>query len=124
MGLLLITHDLGVVAETTDRVNVMYAGRIVESGATASVFARLAHPYSRGLFAAMPQLDAAMPGRTRLNTIPGVVPDPTARPPGCVFADRCFQARPRCQEGFPPDLALDPAHRVACYFPVTEPLTS
>jgi len=124
MGLLLITHDLGVVAETTDRVNVMYAGRIVESGATASVFARLAHPYSRGLFAAMPQLNADMPGRTRLNTIPGVVPDPTARPSGCVFADRCFQARPRCQESFPPAVAVDPAHRVACYFPVEEPLAS
>ena len=124
MGLLLITHDLGVVAETTDRVNVMYAGRIVESGATASVFARLAHPYSRGLFAAMPQLNADMPGRTRLNTIPGVVPDPTARPSGCVFADRCFQAQPRCREGFPPAVAVDSAHRVACYFPVEEPLTS
>jgi len=122
MGLLLITHDLGVVAETTDRVNVMYAGRIVESGATASVFARLAHPYSRGLFAAMPQLDLAAVARRRLATIAGVVPDPTAKPPGCVFADRCFQARPRCRDAFPSDIAVEAEHRVACYYPITEPV--
>ena len=81
MGLLLITHDLGVVANTTDRVCVMYAGRVVESGTTERIFARMAHPYTRGLFRAMPKaLDDPAVGKQKLATIPGSVPEPTARP--------------------------------------------
>ncbi|MCW5639967.1 MAG: ABC transporter ATP-binding protein, partial [Rubrivivax sp.] len=87
MGLLLISHDLGVMAETVQRVLVMYGGTVVESGPTGAVFGTLAHPYTRGLFAARPRLGLAR--GTRLATIPGRVPDLADLPPGCPFADRC-----------------------------------
>ncbi len=119
MSLLLITHDLGVVAEMTDRVAVMYAGRIVEYGTTGSLFQHLAHPYSHGLFAAMPQNQLGAPdGQRRLATIPGMVPEPGARPAGCVFADRCPRVQPRCHDAFPAFAPIAPGHHAACYFPV------
>jgi peptide/nickel transport system ATP-binding protein len=95
MALILISHDLGVIAETVDRVMVMYGGAGVEAGPTASVFRRLAHPYTQGLFAAVPKLGGGRGGgggtarRTRLTTIPGTVPELIDLPQGCTFADRC-----------------------------------
>ena len=125
MALLMITHDLGVVAETTDRMLVMYAGRIVERGATAEVFARLAHPYSRGLFAALPQGDAAARDavesraveRSRLATIPGQVPSPLERAAGCAFAPRCDHATEDCRRGAPPLAEIGPGHAALCFHP-------
>ena len=87
LAILLITHDLGVVAETADRVAVMYAGRIVESGPIAKVFSAPAHPYTRGLLRVAPTLD--LPRGGRLATIPGAAPHPSALPPGCSFEPRC-----------------------------------
>ena len=124
MALLMISHDLGVIAETTDRMLVMYAGRIVERGRTAEVFGRMAHPYTRGLFAALPQghdaLDAETlsraAARRRLATIPGQVPDPLARPAGCRFAPRCGWASAAC-DAEPQAVTLDPGHRVYCFHP-------
>ena len=93
MGLLLISHDLGVMAETVQRMLVMYGGTVVESGPTAAVFRTLAHPYTRGLFAARPRLGLAR--GTRLATIPGRVPELADLPAGCPFAERCTLGRRR-----------------------------
>ncbi len=116
MALLLITHDLGVVARHAARTLVMYAGRVVETGPTPAVFARMAHPYTHGLFAASPHAIMAG-GRRRLPTIQGQVPEPRARPPGCCFAPRCAAAAEDCRQS-PPMLApLDAGHLAACYHP-------
>ncbi|MEQ8651158.1 MAG: ABC transporter ATP-binding protein [Kiloniellales bacterium] len=117
LALLLITHDLGVVAEMADAVAVMYSGRIVEAGPASDVFAELAHPYARGLFAAMPQA----PGKesaaaTRLATIPGRVPDPAERPPGCAFAPRCGHRSQACAQE-PQRTAISDRHWVRCFHP-------
>jgi len=117
MALILISHDLGVIAEMTDRMAVMYAGAIVESGPTAEVFRRRAHPYTEGLFAALPSLNA-VPG-DRLASIPGQVPDPLQRPPGCAFAPRCPRASGAC-ESAPRRTALGFAHEVSCFHPLRE----
>jgi len=117
LALLLITHDLGVVAEMTDRVAVMYAGSVVETGPTETLFGTLAHPYSRGLFAALPQIDLdASAERHRLTTIPGVVPEPGKRPSGCAFRDRCNFASEACAAA-PPRLSSAPEHSVLCFHP-------
>jgi peptide/nickel transport system ATP-binding protein len=115
LALLLITHDLAVVWQNTRAMLVMYAGRVVERGGTAQVFERMAHPYTRGLLAASPgALDAPLaPGR-RLPTIPGQVPDPLHRPPGCVFAGRCPCAQDDCLPAHPGEHCLGPSHSVAC----------
>ena len=125
MALIMITHDLGVVAETTDRVLVMYAGRIVERGPTAGLFARMAHPYTRGLFAAMPQselpsghADSKADTRPRLATIPGEVPDPHTPPPGCPFASRCAYVTGDCHARMPPAVLIDHEHDAACLYPL------
>ena len=112
MALLLITHDLGVVSETVRRMAVLYAGRVVEQGATADVFARMAHPYTRALFAASPHMTegAALP-------IPGQVPDPGHRPPGCAFAPRCTRALAACGASVPPLGGL----QAACFNPHPPP---
>jgi peptide/nickel transport system ATP-binding protein len=105
MGLLLISHDLGVMADRVRRMLVMYAGTVVEAGPTQEVFRRMAHPYTLGLFAARPRLGLAR--GTRLATIPGRVPDLAALPPGCAFAPRCPRAQADC--GQPPPL-VDVGH--------------
>ena len=119
-GVILITHDLGVVAESADRVIVMYAGRKIEEAPVHELFARPAHPYTRGLLASVPRLEA-MAGAgetiTRLAEIPGIVPALTEIPSGCAFAPRCESASPACQER-PPFETLDadePEHFVACW---------
>lgn len=124
-ALMLITHDLGVVSEMTDRIAVMYAGRIIETGRTDDVFARMAHPYARGLFAASPHgatlAPRQMEDRPRLNAIPGIVPDPFARPSHCSFAERCAFVQPDCRRAVPPlDLINtdeNVEHRAACFHP-------
>ncbi|MFG1420540.1 ABC transporter ATP-binding protein [Roseixanthobacter liquoris] len=112
-AVVLITHDLGVVAEHSDRVLVMYAGRQVEARATADLFARPLHPYTRGLIAARPQLGAAGLGRSRLAEIPGTVPSLAAMPAGCAFAPRCAIAEAACALAVPP-LMPAPGGAVAC----------
>lgn len=116
MALVLISHDLGVIAETVDRVLVMYAGRAVETGPVREVFARMAHPYARGLFSAMPRIAAGQPHpRPQLPTIPGIVPDLHDLPAACAFADRCDLAEPRCRAEFPPAAVIGPAHHAECW---------
>ena len=97
LAVLLITHDLGVVAEVADRVAVMYTGRIVEESAVDELFARPKHPYTEGLLRSVPKLTVAdVAKKERLETIEGVVPSPTDFPPGCHFAPRCPYRMPRC----------------------------
>ena len=112
MGLLLISHDLGVMAETVQRMLVMYGGTVVESGPTDVVFQHLAHPYTRGLFAARPRLGLAR--GTRLATIPGRVPELIDMPAGCPFADRCALVTDECRQAPPPVQAVAPGHDVRC----------
>ncbi|MGO4917291.1 ABC transporter ATP-binding protein [Pseudogemmobacter sp. W21_MBD1_M6] len=111
-ALLMITHDLGVVAEIADDVAVMYAGRVVESGPVAQIFDDPQHPYTLGLMGSMP----AISGRQgRLLTIPGSVPGPDAMPPGCRFASRCPFADTGCDAGRPPLTNMTNGQRVACF---------
>ncbi len=118
MAILLITHDLGVVAEFCDAVVVMYAGRVVERAAAAGLFARPRHPYTAGLLAATPRLAGAAVARGgKLPTIPGMVPPPGRRGTGCTFADRCPRALPRCRGERPPLAALGDGHHAACWNP-------
>ena len=121
MALLLISHDLGVMAENVQRMLVMYGGSVVESGPTDAVFAHLAHPYTRGLFAARPRLGlraegAALGGRRghRLATIPGRVPELIDLPAGCAFAERCTLAIDACRSAAPPELAVGAGHSARC----------
>ena len=104
MGLLLISHDLGVMAETVQRLLVMYGGTVVESGPTAAVFERLAHPYTRGLFAARPRLGLAR--GARLATIAGRVPELADLPRGCPFAERCSLVIDACRVALPPPVPV------------------
>jgi peptide/nickel transport system ATP-binding protein len=112
MGLLLISHDLGVMAETVQRLLVMYGGTVVESGPTATVFERLAHPYTRGLFAARPRL--GLKRGTRLATIPGRVPELADLPAGCPFAERCELVIDACRAAPPPPVVVGPGHQARC----------
>ena len=112
MAVLLITHDLGVVAETADRVAVMYAGRIVETAETARLFADPRHPYTRGLLRSVPQLEGPL---NRLEVIPGRVPEATDFPSGCRFHPRCPLAEDRCRGESPPLEEVGPAHGAACW---------
>jgi oligopeptide/dipeptide ABC transporter ATP-binding protein len=115
LALLLITHDLGVVAETADRVAVMYAGKIVEQAPVKELFHRPRHPYTEGLLRAVPRLDESGEARKRrLQTIEGVVPNPLDLPPGCRFAPRCEHARETCRAGEPPLLDLGVGHLSRC----------
>jgi peptide/nickel transport system ATP-binding protein len=107
----LITHDLGIVAETADRVAVMYAGRIVEEAPVARLFRAPQHPYTIGLLGAVPLLAG---GRSRLATIEGNVPDAAHLPAGCRFAPRCPFAQAGCRAADPPLVELAPGHRAAC----------
>jgi len=126
MSLILITHDLGVVAENTDQMLVMYAGRIVERGPTKNVFDKLAHPYTRGLFASIPDSEIANTEQgiqseysqtNRLSTIPGRVPEFWERSKGCSFADRCSRVQSNCFSQLPEEIQLGKAHSAACFFP-------
>jgi len=112
MGLLLISHDLGVMAETVQRMLVMYGGTVVESGPTAEVFRHLAHPYTRGLFAARPRLGMAR--GTRLATIPGRVPELADLPVGCPFAERCAWVADACRRALPAPAVVGPQHQARC----------
>jgi peptide/nickel transport system ATP-binding protein len=112
MALLLISHNLDVMAARVDRLAVMYGGSVVESGPTRAVFERRAHPYTRGLFAARPMLGA--PRTAPLATIPGRVPALHEMPAGCAFADRCTLAIDACRTALPPAAAVDADHRVRC----------
>jgi oligopeptide/dipeptide ABC transporter ATP-binding protein len=117
VAMLLITHDMGVVAETCDRVHVMYCGRVVEEAPVAELFAAPRHPYTAGLLACLPRVDGVH--GARLPTIPGRVPELHALPEGCAFADRCPRVQNDCRAAPPSLRALGPA-RVACLHP--EPL--
>lgn len=119
-AVLLITHDLGVVAEFASRVIVMYAGRKVEEAPVDSLFAHPRHPYTSGLIAAVPKLGTARTGKsTRLAEIPGVVPDLRKRHEGCIFASRCPSVQELCRKAAPALRQLAPDHIVACHFPRT-----
>ncbi|MEZ0069478.1 peptide/nickel transport system ATP-binding protein [Streptacidiphilus sp. MAP12-20] len=119
MAMILITHDMGVTAGHTDRVNVMYAGRIAESTGTDRLFRGMRHPYTQSLLASVPRLDQD-PDR-QLPTIPGLPPDLTAAPAGCRFAERCRYATDRCRAE-EPELTGPDSHRYACWHPTSGPL--
>lgn len=115
LGVLLITHDLGVIAEVADRVAVMYTGRIVEESPVEELFAHPKHPYTEGLLRSVPKLSESEVGKAqRLETIEGIVPSPTALPSGCHFAPRCEYRMPRCTEGEIPLYDLDGGVSVRC----------
>jgi oligopeptide/dipeptide ABC transporter ATP-binding protein len=111
LSILLITHDLGVIAETADRVAVMYAARIVEEGPVHAIFREPLHPYTRGLLASIP---GGTPGR-RLHAIEGTVPMLGALPPGCAFNPRCPDRFERCTSAPPPEYLVGPEHSARCY---------
>ena len=119
MGMLLITHDLGVIAGRADRVLVMYAGRIVETGATAEIFRAMRHPYTQALLESVPELD--MDRSAVLQGIAGTPPDLTSPPAGCRFAPRCRYAQERCRVEDPPLVDAEAGRRYACFFPVDGP---
>jgi peptide/nickel transport system ATP-binding protein len=112
MGIVMITHDLGVVAECCDRVVVMYAGRKVEQASVAELFDRPLHPYTRALMASMPAMNATA---ARLTEIPGMVPAPNDRRGGCAFAPRCAHATERCRREAPELEVHSIGHEVACF---------
>lgn len=120
VAVMLVTHDIGVIAEAADRVAVMYAGRLVEIGAVADVLHAPHHPYARGLLDAAP---AASAGARRLRQIPGAMPRLTALPEGCAFHPRCERAADRCRTGAAPRLDAD-AGRAACWFPLQQDATA
>ena len=115
MAVVFISHDLGAVAQICERVCVMYAGRIVEQGAVAQLFARPRHPYTLGLFEAIPRLNGP---REPLAPIPGTVPDPRHLPKGCAFSPRCAQARPFCRDERPDLLGQQDGRQLACAYPL------
>jgi oligopeptide/dipeptide ABC transporter ATP-binding protein len=115
MALLLITHDLGVVAEQADNVAIMYAGKIVERASTEAIFSRPFHPYTVGLLNSLPRTGDKK--KKRLDAIPGVVPNPLHLPSGCRFRDRCPKAAALCAETEPQLVATAQGHSVACHFP-------
>ncbi|HEY8546744.1 MAG TPA: ABC transporter ATP-binding protein [Acidimicrobiales bacterium] len=116
MGMILVTHDLGVVAGRTDEIAVMYAGQVVEKAATATLFRHVQHPYTEALLRSIPSMDA--PSHSRLQAIPGRPPDLVNPPPACRFAPRCPYARDKCRQEAPPLLELEPGHAFRCWFPV------
>ena len=117
MGILFITHNLGVVAEIADRVEVMYGGRIVESALAQDLFDQPSHPYTRGLLASLPSIDHAARAKgevARLKAIPGSVVDPRRPPPGCDFNPRCSFAIDACRAAVPPMAEVAPGHGSRC----------
>ncbi|MBO5493766.1 MAG: ABC transporter ATP-binding protein [Pyramidobacter sp.] len=116
-SMLLITHDLGIVAETCDTVAIMYAGHLVEYADIKSLYTNPKHPYTQGLFNAVPTLES--PLGSRLAVIPGLPPDPTNLPKGCSFSPRCPYAQPICHEKACGMREIEPGHFVDCHFPLT-----
>ena len=116
MAMILISHDLGVVAGRTDDIMVMYGGRVIEQGPTKSVFREMRHPYTAALLASIPRLD--QPSHTLLSTIPGRPVDVVDPKPGCRFAPRCPNVQPRCRVEDPPIVEAAPGHQFACFFPL------
>ena len=112
MAMLMITHALGIVAEVCDFVGIMYAGRIVECGTLADIFDNLRHPYTRGLFDSLPDIENR---RAELKPIPGLIPDPMNLPPGCAFHPRCSYAKPECSRDLPQVRWLSDTHYVSCH---------
>ncbi len=119
MATLLVTHDMGVVAGRADRISVMYAGRIVETGSTADIFAAMRHPYTQALLGSIPRL--TQDNRKPLVSIPGLPPDLTNPPPGCRFAPRCPRATEQCRAQEPPLSGANKQHLFACWHPVEGP---
>ena len=111
-SMILITHDLGVVAEICDVVSVVYAGTILESGSVKSIFTNPKHPYTIGLFNSIPSLDEDV---EKLKVIPGFTPDPSDLPKGCCFHPRCPHCMEKCKQAFPPMYEVEEGHFVACY---------
>lgn len=111
MAVVIITHNMGVIAEFADRVAVMYAGRVAEEAMVEDLFDRPAHPYTQGLLASTPDMTR---GETRLATIPGNLPSPNALPPGCRFAPRCSFRIDACDAAQPPLVSVEENHRAAC----------
>ena len=120
MAMLLITHDMGVIAGHADRVNVMYAGRLVEESETIELFEHMHHPYTQALLASIPRLDQDQ--ARRLANIPGIPPDLSGPPAGCRFAARCSRATDKCRAEEPPLAGQSLEHRFACWHPVDGPL--
>ena len=117
-AVMLITHDLGVIAETAQRVVVMYAGKKVEEASTRNLFAQPRHPYTRGLMTSIPRLNRGVDDSarsTRLTEIPGMVPALIDMGPGCTYAPRCAYASEQCRLAFPPEVEAAPGHFVACW---------
>src|ERR1700691_2838612 len=121
MAMLLITHDMGVIAGHADRVNVMYAGRVVETAGVGELFAGMHHPYTQALLASIPQLD--QDARKALHAIPGLPPDLSHPPQGCRFAARCTRASEKCVAEEPSLAGKTFDHRFSCWHPVDGPLT-
>ena len=121
-AIIMITHDMGAIAEMADRVVVMYAGRQAEEGPVAEILERPRHPYTQGLIACVPHLtDDPPPERLPLTEIPGVVPPLTSLGRGCAFAARCPQAFDRCRAEAPPAIAISPGHHAACWLNAEDP---
>jgi peptide/nickel transport system ATP-binding protein len=114
MAVMLITHAMGVIAGTAQRVVVMYAGKVVEEAPVGALFANPRHPYTRGLIRSIPRIDPAATQKRQLEAIPGVVPSLIEPPPGCRFAPRCPHAEARCTAATPELREAAPGHRVAC----------
>ena len=114
MAIMLITHAMGVVAETAQRVVVMYAGKVIEEASVEQLFSHPRHPYTQGLIRSIPRLDRAATRKVRLEAIAGVVPSLLDPPPGCRFAPRCRFAANVCREATPPLREIEPGHKVAC----------
>jgi peptide/nickel transport system ATP-binding protein len=114
MAVMLITHAMGVVAETAQRVVVMYAGRVIEEAPVDELFANPRHPYTQGLIRSIPHIDRAATSKKRLEAIPGVVPSLITPPPGCRFAPRCRFVMPACRQAVPPLRDVGGGHKVAC----------
>lgn len=112
-SVLMITHDLGVVAETCDKVAVIYAGEIIEFGTAEDIFDHAAHPYTLGLFGSLPDLNSE---NRRLKPISGMMPDPAHLPAGCKFYDRCPHASPKCRNSVPDKRKLGQSHYVRCFY--------
>jgi oligopeptide/dipeptide ABC transporter ATP-binding protein len=111
MAIMIITHNMGVIAETADRVLVMYAGRVIEEAPVARIFDHPVHPYTRGLLECVPSITE---DRARLIASPGTLPDPARRPPGCRYSVRCRYAQPSCSEALPPLILEEADHWAAC----------